>query len=1062
MPFRNTEASGMKMKLKSVALLLTLSVFASYQIGVAEAEGTTTCGFQSVVNQDTPTLWYKFYDFGAPLNYGSAGVSTAILGRDPAYAYPSPCTAATHFSNGGGRFLSTTPLPSRTFDDEIFSIEAIVKIARQTDTAYPTIFNIYSPSSMSALILRVRTDTTNRGKVEFAVFNPSEAGFYSQKTIDDGQWHHLVVTMGQNVMSLYIDGKFDSGRALPTDFGSSLNLDNSPRFTGGSFRSEETLVGEMDEFLIYNRGLTSSEIDSHFKSLQTTSADSSTQQSPNTMGTSNGPSLGNVVAYITAPLPGEKVQFTFSVNVYINPLITRCKGIRQVNLRLDDVQDLVISDSQPYMVPKVLTFEIDSSLWIGGPHTLVPWVQDTCWNAYKSAPDVRPSSIEIKPYISLTATEPANFSRVNGQFKVKLQITGPYAATAEAVGLDFLDTGGSSSVVPDFTPPSIPAIYIHAEFHRSHQYAWKIPELAANNIINLSWSVSPNNWSPGSKRIIVSVRDHVGRLYSSTIDVIVPSKTTVNIVHPSQITQPIAGITQLEARANVDLISDIKSQSIEIAADDLASETNQQLFKGSLTAKFVGNIDSNLTKAIWTVSDVRSAIFDIDTSGWPDGDHKLTVWFVDSTGARAGASTTISTKNPPPSVSVITTPQNDLLQSQALKLSGVVAPTSTAKIASFSISLNNKPISSYPGVKANFATTVTGSNYSVPKSSNSEPSWTIDTSNWTEGNYTLQVSATDTTGRVSSVVNKDFSLYNGKTQAEKRLVYDQVLDEINRSGDGYNDRYAKIQDTIQGIKDKADEALTLIKSVSISPTGTSTFTNTVSARTRQIQIQENSTTKDKGYKYLQPFATNCAQAAGISQQLATDLSTINDRIADLTSRNQNINSLISQLGSIRNDISQNVKELPELPFPVDTPNNWTKLTVAQLTTYLVEIKAANAALLSIQKKALDQRIPDAVMSTIKSKIDDAKSAMSVAREIEAELNANLSNDTSFKALLAKEANYLQGCISKQKLKSTGSSQPAIKVAAPSGKQVPILCTNGIKTTKITGTAPTCPPGYRKI
>ena len=766
----------------------------------------------------------------------------------------------------------------------------------------------------------------------------------------------------------------------------------------------------------------------------------------------------------------------YKLTVTFNAYVATCQSLNRIGFKVDN--ESASYDSSFMRTPKIKTgvftedFEIRTDTWTEGSHTITPVAYDSCYTAYSDSSRVTSVSITVPKFITTTITSPSKNAIANKPFDVTIQVTGVQAKTISAAALDM--SGGAWIKPPTFMgidkrKDDPTAAYTFASAHQHAVAFWLSPATT------FTWKVDPTGWNTGTRNLQVTILDLAGRQYQANTSVIVPEPTKTALRISNQLpdgTGTLTGVATLEVVASIFPNSGYTVKKIWMEVTDLPIGNVDGLKMPIIKANFPTTVESGSNLLTWVPSDGSTSStfsFQVDTSSWKNGTHVFKAWLMDSAGTTAVSNQiTASTSNNPPSVGILETPQKDLLQSQSLKLNAKTGAFGSARLVFISILVNGKALNSFPGVKPNFVSTTTSADYSLPSSSTYEPSWTIDASEWAEGDYTLKVSTTDTNGRISPVVSKDFYLYNSKIQAEnakiqaeKRSVYDQILEEINRSGDGYNDRYTKIQDTIQSVKDKADDSLTLIKSVSISAIGTTNFENTISARTKRIQIQENSTTKDKGYKYLQPFATNCAQADVTSKQLAVDLSSISDRILDLNSRNQNINSLISQLAAIKSDLSQNVKALPDLPFPVNAPNDWAKLTVPQLTSALIEIKAANAELSSIQKKATDQKITSSFVNEIGNKLDQAKSAMSDARAIEAELNASLASDTAFKALLTKEANYLQGCMSKQKVKVKGSSQPAIKVAAPTGKIVTINCTNGIKTTKVTGTAPTCPAGYRK-
>jgi hypothetical protein len=100
------------------------------------------------------------------------------------------------------------------------------------------------------------------GKIRFAikVNNSSEQIIDGQSALATGGWHHVAVTLNGATGTLYVDGAYaGSNTALtlkPSDMGSTTqNWISRSQFSGDPY-----LNGIVDEFRIYTRALTASEI----------------------------------------------------------------------------------------------------------------------------------------------------------------------------------------------------------------------------------------------------------------------------------------------------------------------------------------------------------------------------------------------------------------------------------------------------------------------------------------------------------------------------------------------------------------------------------------------------------------------------------------------------------------------------------------------------------------------------------------------------------------------------------------------------------------------------------
>ena len=112
----------------------------------------------------------------------------------------------------------------------------------------------------------------DNGTVRQQVYNDGKELCYltttAQVNLNDGKWHHLVVLVGDNGVSFYIDGKADAGvvpagsineRAFMTD------IDNMNHLALGYHRTSEANAtnyynGQIDEVAFYHRVLTPAEI----------------------------------------------------------------------------------------------------------------------------------------------------------------------------------------------------------------------------------------------------------------------------------------------------------------------------------------------------------------------------------------------------------------------------------------------------------------------------------------------------------------------------------------------------------------------------------------------------------------------------------------------------------------------------------------------------------------------------------------------------------------------------------------------------------------------------------
>lgn len=276
-----------------------MMLIASFSVVMEPAAKASSCSFDQMVARDNPALWFNFDGVGVPTNQGSAQTTVKLVGDEPTFGENTRCGSAYNFKALGGRY-SAQGLQTGTLSDGEFTIETSMKIPRQIAVTYPTIFNISTPGWGA---LRVRTTDSNSGKVEYAIFNPGEQGFYSPGIVDDNQYHLLTVVHKAGRARFFIDGVLNFERAINGPF----NYDDSLLYIGGSGTVNETFPGSIDHFAIYSGSLSDAAVGLHFQSYLKDFYDAG--------ASSAGNSATNVATQIAAPISAPQ---SFNLTAFAN------------------------------------------------------------------------------------------------------------------------------------------------------------------------------------------------------------------------------------------------------------------------------------------------------------------------------------------------------------------------------------------------------------------------------------------------------------------------------------------------------------------------------------------------------------------------------------------------------------------------------------------------------------------------------------------------------------------------------------------------------------------------
>jgi Concanavalin A-like lectin/glucanases superfamily len=222
--------------------------------------GTTVVTYESVVLGDGPSSYWRLGESsgstavdgsgnGNDCGYSASGVSLGVSGA----LSGDPDTAAGFGAPG----LVECPGSASVVGTQAFSYEVWVKTS--SSSGYQ-----YLMAQREAGFGGADGETTlylDAGYVKFFTWNWSaDLSLQSPDPIDDGEWHHVVVTRESDGSAvLYLDGvSVARGRGL-------TSLISHKVYLGGDGRdSTHYLAGDLDEVAIYPYALTPRQVDTHY------------------------------------------------------------------------------------------------------------------------------------------------------------------------------------------------------------------------------------------------------------------------------------------------------------------------------------------------------------------------------------------------------------------------------------------------------------------------------------------------------------------------------------------------------------------------------------------------------------------------------------------------------------------------------------------------------------------------------------------------------------------------------------------------------------------------------
>ncbi len=275
-------------------------VAAGYANPLPTATPTT---FATPLPQTNPVVWYKFDEASGTVASDASGNGKNATVTGGTWVAGKIANAVN--LSGSTQYVSAPAGVVSTLND--FTISTWVKVA--ANSTWARIFD-FGANSNTYMFLAPTAGST----IRFAITtsgNGAEQVINGTAALGTGAWHHVAVTHIGNTGTLYVDGVSVGTNAnmtlRPSSMGSTPN-----NYIGKSQFADPYLNGQVDDFRIYNRGLSGPEVQSLFNGITNpTNTPTRTPTPTNTGGPTNPtPTVTNT----SVPGAGPVHQYTFDSN----------------------------------------------------------------------------------------------------------------------------------------------------------------------------------------------------------------------------------------------------------------------------------------------------------------------------------------------------------------------------------------------------------------------------------------------------------------------------------------------------------------------------------------------------------------------------------------------------------------------------------------------------------------------------------------------------------------------------------------------------------------------------
>lgn len=235
-------------------------------VTITAAASTPASGYADAVLADGPASFWRFNDGSGTTLVDSAGAEDLSAGsgaglRTDGAAIGEDTGAGTFDGTANGVAVDNGILRG----PDVFTAEAWV---RTSTTSGGKIIGFGNVASGTSRVTDRNVYMDDAGRIYFGVWNGAIRTINSGAGFNDGQWHHVVSTLGSGGMFLYVDG---ARAAFRTDVTTGRIFDGywrigSDLLTGWpNDPASDSLQGDIDEVALYPAALGLQQVQSHYR-----------------------------------------------------------------------------------------------------------------------------------------------------------------------------------------------------------------------------------------------------------------------------------------------------------------------------------------------------------------------------------------------------------------------------------------------------------------------------------------------------------------------------------------------------------------------------------------------------------------------------------------------------------------------------------------------------------------------------------------------------------------------------------------------------------------------------
>ena len=322
----------------------TATIYLYYGNDKITEEGDSLSSFDGTMQKlqsdaDTVALWHFDEETGTTLGDSSGNGNNGTLNNFVADDGDWIADSTSEFGGSGGalnfngdpdgdevgNYIEAAHNTSLNFGSGDFTIEGWIKTTIETSSDLAIINKC---TDLNETGFHLSLDGLSLHSLKYTLLDENDwTLLWSDATVNDGNWHYVVVLRDETEIRNYVDGEFD----LETAISELIDISNNVSLLFGKTLGDDSFfIGQMDEFRISTRALSADEIKANYERRQYTATEplndlgveeTDPYDTSETVVATNGGTVANTADTVTVDIPADALSADTEITIETNEAI---------------------------------------------------------------------------------------------------------------------------------------------------------------------------------------------------------------------------------------------------------------------------------------------------------------------------------------------------------------------------------------------------------------------------------------------------------------------------------------------------------------------------------------------------------------------------------------------------------------------------------------------------------------------------------------------------------------------------------------------------------------------